>query len=71
MVKKILVDAGLYQLSDEDSAARKGCEAFLAHDLLSPVDEVSDERWWNRVDSEISHSLFADALLSFIDPESE
>jgi hypothetical protein len=71
MVKKVLVDAGLYQLSDEDAAARKGCEAFLAHDLLSPIDEDSDERWWNRIDSEISYSLFADALLSFIDTENE
>jgi len=71
MVKKILVDAGLYQLSYEDMAARIGCEAFLAHDLLSRIDEDSDERWWNRVDSEISQSLFADALLSLIEPGSE
>jgi hypothetical protein len=69
MVKKILVDAGLYQLSDEGVAARKGCEAFLAHDLLSRIDEDSGERWWNRVDSEISDSLFADALLSLIERE--
>jgi hypothetical protein len=69
MVKKILVDAGLYQLSDEDLAARRGCEAFLAHDLLSRIHEDGDECWWNRVESEISHSLFAEALLSLIEPE--
>lgn len=71
MVKKILGDAGLYQLSDEDIADRRECEAFLAHDLLSRILEDSDERWWNRVESEISHSLFADALLSLIEPESK
>lgn len=69
MVKKILADAGFYQLSDEDLAARRGCEAFLAHDLLSRIHEDSDDRWWNRVESEISNSLFADALLSLIEPE--
>jgi len=66
MVKKILVDAKIYQLSDEDLAFRKRCEEFLAHDLLSRVQEGSDERWWSRVESKISESLLTDALLSLI-----
>jgi hypothetical protein len=69
MVKKVLVDAGLYQLSDEDLAARKGCEAFLAHDPLGRIHEDSDERWWNRVESEISLSLLDATLTSLVDPQ--
>ncbi|WP_085632935.1 hypothetical protein [Pseudomonas sp. R16(2017)] len=69
IVKKILADADLYSLSDEDVAARKGCEAFLAHDLLSRINEDSDERWWNRVDSEISNSLLTNTLLSLLGSE--
>ncbi|PWK32577.1 hypothetical protein [Pseudomonas sp. OV226] len=69
MVKKVLVDVGLYQLSDEDLAARKGCEAFLAHDLLSPNHEDTNECWWNHVERELSLSQLAATLTSLVDPQ--
>ncbi|MBP4001375.1 hypothetical protein [Pseudomonas koreensis] len=71
MVKKVLTDAGLYQLREEDLAARRGCEAFLAHDLLSRIHENSDERWWNRIESKILHSILSEILLTLIEPENK
>lgn len=58
MVKKALEDKGLYQLNDEDKAARQGAEAFLAHDLLSYASEEHKEFWWDRVERDILFSFF-------------
>lgn len=68
MIKKALADEGLYQLSDEDKAARQGCESFLAHDLLSRPSEDANECWWNRVEGDILLPLLADALFSLSEP---
>ena len=58
MVKKMLQDAGLYQLREEEKAERGGCEAFLAHDLLSPAGaDKRGELWWSKVDGTISSEV--------------
>ena len=64
MVKKTLADEGLYELSNEDRAARQGCEAFLAYDVLSRTSEEADECWWSRIEGEILLPVLADALFS-------
>jgi hypothetical protein len=62
MVKKVLANAGLYQLSDEDLLCRSRCEAFIAHDLLSRTGEDSDVSWWSQVYQDIQNTLIADVL---------
>ena len=54
MVKKLLHDEGLYQFRETEKCERSKCEAFLAHDLLSPVSDDRRELWWSKVDREIS-----------------
>lgn len=53
MVKKVLAEHGLYQLSAEDLALRRGFEAYLAHDVLSRVDANMPELWWSRVERDL------------------
>lgn len=62
IVKKLLAQAGLYELSAEDKVAREGFEVFLAHDLLAFADEKGDTVWWQKAESELFRPLFEERL---------
>ena len=62
IVKKLLAQAGLYELSAEDKVARDGFEVFLAHDLLAFADEKEDTVWWQKAESELFRPLFEERL---------
>lgn len=53
MVKKILEKQGLYSLSELDIAARQGCEAFLAQNVLDRVNMDKPELWWSYIEREL------------------
>ena len=62
IVKKLLVQAGLYEFSAEDKAARAGFEVFLAHDLLAATDDHENKVWWQVAESALFLPLFAERL---------
>lgn len=62
MVKKVLADAGLYSLSAEDRAWRKGFEAFFAHDISGRVDPQKPECWWSKVEGEMLGDIWLDEV---------
>ncbi|EPH5799318.1 TPA: hypothetical protein L5647_005763 [Pseudomonas aeruginosa] len=62
IVKKLLVQAGLYEFSAEDKVARAGFEVFLAHDLLAATDEHENKVWWQVAESALFLPLFAERL---------
>ena len=65
MVKKALEDEGLFHLNEEEKIERARCEDFLAHDLLSTVDDTTDELWWSKVQRELLFdSLWKKVFLS-------
>lgn len=53
MVKKVLAEQGLYALSENDQALRRGFEAFFAHDVLGCVDANMPELWWSNVERDL------------------
>jgi hypothetical protein len=59
IVKKMLFTEGLYELTEEDIAARHSFEAFFAHDLLAYSDESESKLWWNVVESDILMPVYA------------
>jgi len=67
MVKKMLAAEGLYELQDEDVIARRGFEAFFAHDLLAYADDEETNFWWNRVESELLLPVYANRIFSTLD----
>lgn len=62
IIKKLLVQARLYEFTDEDKVARAGFEVFLAHDLLEFTDEHENKVWWQIAESELFRPLFAEQL---------
>lgn len=62
IVKKLLVQAGLYEFSSEDKVAREGFEVFLAHDLLAFTGKDENKVWWQIAESELFLPLFAEQL---------
>jgi hypothetical protein len=67
MVKKMLTAEGLYELQDEDMIARRGFEAFFAHDLLAYADDEETNLCWNRVESELLLPVYAKRIFSTLD----
>lgn len=57
IVKQLLAAENLFRLSEEDTAARTGFEAFFGHDLLAYSDEDERHLWWNRVESDLLFPL--------------
>lgn len=62
IVKKLLAQAGLYELTAKDKVARAGFEVFLAHDLLTFTDKDENKVWWQIAESELYLPLFAERL---------
>lgn len=62
IVKKLLVQEGLYELNAEDKVAREGFEVFLAHDLLAFTDKEEGRVWWQNAEAELFSPLFAQQL---------
>lgn len=67
MVKKMLADEGVYELQEEDLVARRGFEAFFAHDLLAFADEDERDLWWNRVECKLLLPVYANRIYSTLD----
>jgi hypothetical protein len=62
VIKKLLAQAGLYELNAEDKVARAGFEVFLAHDLLAFTDKDEDTVGWQKAEAELFLPLFAQQL---------
>lgn len=62
IVKKLLVQAALYEFSAEDKVARAGFEVFLAHDLLASTNKDENNVWWQIAESTLFLPLFAERL---------
>jgi hypothetical protein len=60
MVKKILAENGLYQMSDLDKDRRAGFEEFLAHDVLA--EEADGRLYWNLVEDSLRMGELGRAL---------
>lgn len=62
IVKKLLVQARLYEFSAEDKVARAGFEVFLAYDLLAATDEDENKVWWQMAESALYQTLRIEQL---------
>lgn len=64
MVKKLLSDNGLYQLSSLDSDCRARIEEFFAHDILAR--DIEGRLYWSRVEDDMRMNELGRALRSLV-----
>ena len=64
VVKGVLASAGLYRLTEDDLALRRGFEAFLAHDVLARAEVDKPELRWSKVERSLLFPVWAKTIYS-------